>query len=88
MIGITEVSAIVAVVGVLVGVVLTVVEPRNLVRQRQTDLITKLYSDFNSVEFQKVWEEVLNREAKNYDEYNEKYGSCFRHRWHQQHDCL
>ena len=41
---------------------------------RQTDLVMKLYSQFNSLEFQKMWHNVLNREAKNYNEYNEKYG--------------
>jgi hypothetical protein len=41
---------------------------------RQTDLVMKLYSQFNSLEFQKMWHNVLNREAKNYNEYTEKYG--------------
>ena len=41
---------------------------------RQTDLVMKLYSQFNSLEFQRMWHNVLNREAKNYNEYNEKYG--------------
>src|SRR5512136_2739801 len=43
-------------------------------RIRQTDLIMKLYSQFSSLEFAKVWEEVLNREEKNYDDYRSKYG--------------
>jgi hypothetical protein len=34
----------------------------------------KLYSQFNNLEFQKVWEEVLNRQAKDYDDYHNKYG--------------
>jgi hypothetical protein len=74
MVDITEVSAIVAAAGVLVGVVLTVLEIRNLVRQRQTDLIMKLYSDFDNIEFQKVWREILNREARGVHDYEEKYG--------------
>jgi hypothetical protein len=41
---------------------------------RQTDLVMKLYSQFNSLEFQRMWHNVLNREAKNYNEYTEKYG--------------
>jgi hypothetical protein len=69
---ITEISAIVDVTGVLMGVILAFMELRKLVKQRQTDLITKLYSDFNSVEFQKLWEEILNREAEDFDDY--KYG--------------
>ena len=74
MVDITEVSAIVAAAGVIVGVVLTVLEIRNLVRQRQTDLIMKLYSDFDNIEFQKVWREILNREARDVHDYEEKYG--------------
>jgi hypothetical protein len=76
MVDVAEISTIIAAAGVLIGVVLTVVELRNLVKQRQTDLIMKLYSDFNSVEFQKLLEEVLNREAENWDDYHEKYGSA------------
>jgi hypothetical protein len=74
MLDIPSISGIVAVAGVLVGVVLTVVELRNLVKQRQTDLIMKLYSDFDNIEFQKVWREVLNTEAKNSNDYEKKYG--------------
>lgn len=39
MLDIPSILAIVAAVGVLIGVVLAVLELRNLVRQRQTDLI-------------------------------------------------
>ena len=74
MFDITEISAIVAAAGVIVGGVLTVLEIRNLVRQRQTDLIMKLYSDFDNIEFQKVCREVLNREAKDVHDYENKYG--------------
>ena len=41
---------------------------------RQTDLVMKLYSQFNSLEFQKMWHNVLNRQAKDYDDYHNKYG--------------
>ena len=74
MVDIASLSAVVAVAGVLIGVVLTVLQLRNLVKQRQTELIMKLYSDFNSLEFQKMWEEILKRESKDADEYQEKYG--------------
>ena len=43
---------------------------------RETDLVMKLYSDFNSLEFQKTWEEVLKREAKDFQEYQKKYGNA------------
>ena len=48
MVDITEISAIVAAAGVLVGVVFTVMELRNLVKQRQTDLVTQLSRDIGS----------------------------------------
>jgi len=74
MVGITEISAMVAAAGVLVGVVYYILEIRNQSRMRQTDLVMKLYSQFSSFEFQKVWYEVLKREAKDYYDYEKKYG--------------
>jgi hypothetical protein len=75
MVGITEISAMVAAAGVLVGVVYYVLDMRNQTKIRQTDLVMRLYSQFNSLEFQKTWEQVLTREAKDYDDYRRKYGS-------------
>lgn len=43
MLGISSISAIVAEIIVLVSVVLTVLELRNLVKQKPTNPITKLY---------------------------------------------
>jgi hypothetical protein len=70
-----SISAIVAAAGVLVGVVLTVMELRHLVKQRQTDLIMRLYSRFGSEGFQKTFEKVvLSRGALSLHDYEEKYG--------------
>ena len=74
MVGITEISAIVAAVGVLVGVVFTVLQLRDLVKTRQTDLIMRLYSRFGSEGFQKALEKVRRREALSFHDYEEKYG--------------
>ena len=74
MVSITDISAIVAAAGVLVGVVFTVLQLRNLAKTRQTDLIMRLYSRFGSEGFQKTWEEVMAREAKSLQDYDEKYG--------------
>ena len=68
----TSVSAIVAAVGVLVGVVLTVLELRNLVKQRQTDLFMKVYSIFGSGKFSKAVRRLLATEVKNYDDFCQK----------------
>jgi hypothetical protein len=54
MLDIPSISAIVAGVGVLVGVAFTYLEVRNLVRTRQTDLVLRLYSAFGSEELQRL----------------------------------
>ena len=71
MLDIPSISAIVAAAGVLVGVVLTVVELRNLVKQRQTDLVTNLYSIYASEGFQKEWY-IFMTEASDLKTYKEK----------------
>jgi hypothetical protein len=73
MLDIPSISAIVAVIGVLVGVVLTVLELRNLVKQRQTDLITNLYSIYASEGFQKEWHIFMTEETNDYNTYRKKY---------------
>jgi hypothetical protein len=76
MLDIPSISAIVAVIGVLVGVALTVLQLRDFVKTRQTDLIMRLYSRFGSEGFQRTEEKVLARaqEALSMREYREKYG--------------
>jgi hypothetical protein len=76
MLDIPSISAIVAVIGVLVGVVLTVVELRNLVKQRQTDLVTNLYSIYASEGFQKEWH-VFMTESSDLKTYQEKFAVEF-----------
>ena len=71
---IASISVVVAAAGVLVGVVFAVLQLRDLVKTRQTDLILRLYAAFNSKEFLRTWEEVRKREAENLAEYEKKYG--------------
>ena len=52
MVDITEISAVVAAAGVLVGVVYYVFDMRNQTKLRQTDLIMRIYATFESIEFQ------------------------------------
>jgi hypothetical protein len=52
---INAVSGILADIGVLVGVAFAVLQLRDLVKTRQTDLIMRLYSTFGSREFQETW---------------------------------
>lgn len=60
--------------GVLIGVVLTVLEVRNLVETRQTDLVIRLYQAFGSKEIQDAWETIQTREFKDFDSYRKEYG--------------
>jgi hypothetical protein len=76
MLDIPSISAIVVAVGVLVGVVYYILDMRNQSKVRQTDLVMRLYSTFNSLEFQKTWEEVLKREAKDLNDYEKKYSQA------------
>jgi len=68
------VSIIIASAGVFIAAVYYVLQIRHQNKMRQTDLVMKLYSQFNSLELQKIWYEVLKREAKDYYNYEKKYG--------------
>jgi ribosomal protein L14E/L6E/L27E len=76
MVDLTEISAVVAAAGVLVGVVYYILDMRHQSKVRQTDLVMRLYSIFDSLEFQKTWEEVLKREAKDLNDYEKKYSQA------------
>ena len=74
MVDITEISAMVAAAGVLVGVVFTVLQLRDLVKTRQTDLIMRVYSHYGSEGFQKAFDKFRLRKTKHIRDYEEKYG--------------
>jgi hypothetical protein len=69
-----EISAIVAAAGVLVGVVFTVMELRNLVKQRQIDLVNRIYSSLSTREYLEAWEEFRSREITDLNEYGKEHG--------------
>jgi len=54
MVDIPSISAIIAGTSVIVGVVFAVLQLRNLVKMRQTDLVIRLYSTSTSKEFQEA----------------------------------
>jgi hypothetical protein len=79
MVDITEISAMAAAVGVLVGVIYYILDMRNQARTRQTDLVMRLYATFSSSEFQDAWAKVRKRarEVEGMDdiyEFEEKVG--------------
>ncbi len=74
MVDITEISAVVAAAGVLVGVVYYILDMRNQSRMRKTDLIIRLFSNMISKDWLEAWEEVRDREVIDYSDYKKKYG--------------
>ena len=74
MLDIPSISAIVAAIGVLVGIVFALLQLRDLVKTRQTDLVIRLYSTVTSKEFLEAYEKTLAREYRDYDDYGKKYG--------------
>ena len=74
---IPSISAIVAAIGVLIGVVFTVLQLRDLVRTRHTDLVMRLYSTWQSKEFSEATLKVWNLEFKDYNDFVKKYGPWY-----------
>jgi hypothetical protein len=75
MVGITEISAIVAAAGVLIGVVYYILDIRQQRVTRRTDLMITLYSMTDSSEYREAASEVLNAQFTDYDDYVKKYGT-------------
>ena len=71
---IASISALVAAVGVLVGVVLAILELRNIARTRQMELIMSIYSLFTRREYIDALEKIRTREFKDYEGYTKKHG--------------
>ena len=77
MVDITEISAVVAAAGVLIGVVYYVLEMREQTIIRKTDLIVTLYSMTQNSEYQKALREVVTSQFNDYEDYRKKYGNIF-----------
>jgi len=69
MVDITEISAIVAAAGVLVGVAYYILDMRHQNKIRRTDLDLKLYSIAFSSEFQDAYMKIGNLQVKDYEDY-------------------
>jgi hypothetical protein len=65
---ITEISAIVAAAGVLVGVVYYILDMRNQTRMRQTELIMRLSSVIDNMEFTNTIATLLSKDFKDVDD--------------------
>jgi len=74
MVDVTEISAMVAAAGVLVGVVYYILDMRNQGKVRQTDMVMKLYATFGSTEFQKAYQMMMKLEFEDWSDYMKRYG--------------
>ena len=75
MLDIPSISAVVAAVGVLVGVTLAYLEVRTLVKQRQTDLTLRVHSTWTTEGMVELWLKIWNLEFKDYADFTKRYGS-------------
>jgi hypothetical protein len=76
MVGITEISAVVAAAGVLVGVVYYILDIRRQKQVRQTDLLVRIspWLNISSNELQAAIVRTLNLEFADYDDFVKRYG--------------
>ena len=77
MVDITEISAMIAAAGVLVGVVYYILDMRHQMQVRQTDMVMRLYATFGSTEFQKAYQMITNLECDDYADYMKRYAKDF-----------
>ena len=79
MVDVTEISAIIAAAGVLIGVVYYILEMRHQTRIRKTDLIVRINPWFNisPKEMMEYSNMVLALEYKDYDDFVQKYGPLY-----------
>ena len=73
MVDITEISAVVAAAGVLIGVVYYVLDMRNQARTRKTDLVMRLYSTWGNEEYTKAVLNYLTAEYKDCNDFLKKH---------------
>jgi len=75
MVDLTSISALLAAIGVLVGVVFAILELRNLVKTRQTDLTLRLHSVWTTEGMLELWQKIYNLKFKDYADFEKRYGS-------------
>jgi len=73
MVGIVEISAMVAAAGMLVGVVYYILDIRYSMRAREMEMCRLVTSDFNSEQGIQRYATMMNMEWKDYEDFMEKY---------------
>ena len=71
---ITSISAVVAAFGVMVGVILAILELRNITKTRQMQLLMSIYSLFTNGEYIDSVEKIRTREFRDYEGYVKNHG--------------
>ena len=74
MVDISTVSIVIASASVIAGVVYYALQLRHQIKQRQTDLLVRLFSMSMTKDFAEAWEKVAERETLDFWAYHEKYG--------------
>ncbi len=74
MVDISSISAMVATAGVIIGVVFTYLQLRNLARTRRTELRWRILQSINSKEFLEAAMKVMDVEFKDQKDFEKKYG--------------
>jgi hypothetical protein len=71
---IQTISIVIASASVVLAAIYYVLQIRHQTKIRQTDLIMRLYSIYGSIEFQEAFWKFMNREYKDFDDYEKQYG--------------
>ena len=80
MVDIYEISAVVAAVGVVIGVVYYVLDMRNQTRMRKTDMLMKLYQSSVNNEFMDALKRLMSIDVKDYQTLSSNMG-IYRKLW-------
>jgi hypothetical protein len=73
MVDIQTVSIVIASASVVAGVVYYALQLRHQIKQRQTDLVIRLYSTLGSKEFYEALTKFMMMDFKDYNDYRKKY---------------
>ena len=71
---IPAISIVIAATSVVVGVIFAVLQLRDAMKQRRTQILMNLYSRFGSAEFANALERIRTCEYRDYHGYVQKYG--------------
>ena len=74
MVDIPTISIAIASASVVAGVVYYALQLRHQIKQRQTDLLVRLFSSVNNKDWLEAWEKVRDREILGHGDYKAKYG--------------